>query len=135
MGAMSVVMLTGASGFLGIHILGRLLDEGHRVRALVRTSAKLRENLALLDLDLDDPRIEVVPGDMTDAAAVREAARGCDQRRSPWLCADTGTTFRRVRWRRTIAPPIGWATRYVSEPCSPSSRSWRTRSGKALTRR
>ena len=42
---MSVVMLTGASGFLGIHILGRLLDEGHRVRALVRTSAKLRENL------------------------------------------------------------------------------------------
>ena len=44
-GVMSVVMLTGASGFLGIHILGRLLDEGHRVRALVRTSAKLRENL------------------------------------------------------------------------------------------
>ena len=76
---MSVVMLTGASGFLGIHILGRLLDEGHRVRALVRTPAKLRENLALLDVDPDDPRIEVVPGDMTDAAAVREAARGCDQ--------------------------------------------------------
>ena len=61
-GVMSVVMLTGASGFLGIHILGRLLDEGYRVRALVRTPAKLRENLALLDLDPDDPRIEVCPG-------------------------------------------------------------------------
>lgn len=35
-------MLTGASGFLGIHVLERLLDEGNRVRALVRTPAKLR---------------------------------------------------------------------------------------------
>ena len=52
---MSVVMLTGASGFLGIHILGRLLDEGYRVRALVRTPAKLRENLALLDLGFGRP--------------------------------------------------------------------------------
>ena len=72
-------MLTGASGFLGIHILDRLLDEGHRVRALVRTPAKLRDNLALLDVDPDDPRIEVVPGDMTDAAAATETAGGCDQ--------------------------------------------------------
>ena len=59
---MSVVMLTGASGFLGIRILGRLLDEGHRVRALARTPAKLRENLALLDVDSDDTRIGSCPG-------------------------------------------------------------------------
>ena len=48
-------MLTGASGFIGIHIIDRLLDEGHRVRALVRTPAKLRENLAMLNVDPDDP--------------------------------------------------------------------------------
>ena len=76
---MTVVMLSGASGFLGIHVLDRLLGEGHHVRAFVRTPAKLRENLALLDIDPDDPRIEVVPGDMTDTAAAREAASGCGQ--------------------------------------------------------
>ena len=76
---MSVVLVTGASGFLGIHVVERLLAEGHRVRAFVRTPSKLHENLALLGLDPDDPRIEVASGDMTDAAAVREAARGCDR--------------------------------------------------------
>ena len=76
---MAVVLLTGASGFLGIHILERLLKEGHQVRAFVRSPAKLRENLALLGVDPDDPRIDVVAGDMTDAAAAREASSGCDQ--------------------------------------------------------
>ena len=65
-------MVTGASGFLGIPILQRLLAEGHRVRAFVRTPAKLSENLRLLGVDPEDPRIEVAAGDMTDAAAVRE---------------------------------------------------------------
>ena len=76
---MTVVMLTGASGFVGIHILQRLLDEGHRVRALVRKPEKLRENLAMLGVDADDSRIEVAAGDMTDAEAVRDAISGCDQ--------------------------------------------------------
>lgn len=75
---MSVVLLSGASGFLGLHVLARLLGEGHHVRAFVRTPAKLRENLTLVGVDADDPRIEVVAGDMTDAAAAREAAGGCD---------------------------------------------------------
>lgn len=76
---MSVVMLTGASGFLGLHILQRLLDQGQQVRAFVRTPAKLRQNLAPLGVDPDDPRIQVVRGDMTDAGAVKEAVSGCDQ--------------------------------------------------------
>jgi len=32
---MTVVMLTGASGFLGLHSLQRLLDQGDQVHALV----------------------------------------------------------------------------------------------------
>ena len=88
---MAVVMLTGASGFLGIHVLQRLLDEGNHVRALVRTPAKLRDNLALLGVDADDSRIEVVRGDMTDSASVREAARGCDQ------CVHAAATYSYVR--------------------------------------
>jgi nucleoside-diphosphate-sugar epimerase len=76
---MAAVMLTGASGFLGIHIAKRLLDQGHRVRAFVRTPAKLRENLATLGVEPDEARIEVVAGKMTDPGAAREAVSGCAQ--------------------------------------------------------
>lgn len=76
---MAVVMLTGASGFLGIHLLRRLLAEDHRVRALVRSPERLRENATLLGVDPDDPRIDTVPGDMTDLSAVHAVARGCDR--------------------------------------------------------
>ena len=75
---MNVVMVSGASGFLGVHILKRLLTDGRQVRAFVRTPSKLRDNLALLGVEPDDPSIDVVTGDMTDAAAAREAASGCD---------------------------------------------------------
>jgi dihydroflavonol-4-reductase len=75
---MNVVMVTGASGFLGIHILERLVADGHQVRAFVRRPSKLRDHLALLGVETDDPRVDVVPGDMTDPTAVRETASGCD---------------------------------------------------------
>lgn len=75
---MGAVLLTGASGFLGIHVLQRLVDDGQQVRAFVRTPARLREHLPMLGLDPDHPSIEVVAGDMTDPAAVADAADGCD---------------------------------------------------------
>lgn len=75
---MAVVLLTGASGFLGIHLVRRLLDDEHQVRAFVRTPAKLREHLPMVHVDPKDPRLEVRTGDMTDAAAVRKAAEGAD---------------------------------------------------------
>jgi hypothetical protein len=74
--SMTVVMLTGASEFLGLHILQRLLGEGDQVHALVRRPEKLRENLALLGVDPNDSRIQMVTGDMTDAAAGRGPAGG-----------------------------------------------------------
>lgn len=76
---MNAVMLTGASGFLGVHVLQRLLDEGHRVRALVRAPTKVREHLPLLGVDPDHPSLEIASGDMTDPAAVKEAVAGCDR--------------------------------------------------------
>lgn len=75
---MALVLLTGASGFLGIHLVQRLLDQGHEVRAFVRSPDRLGRHLALLGVDADDPRLQVHSGDMTDAAAARDAVRGCE---------------------------------------------------------
>lgn len=75
---MSVVLLSGASGFLGVHTTTRLLEVGHSVRALVRSPDRLWRNLQPLGIERDDSRVEVAHGDMTDAAAVRDAADGCE---------------------------------------------------------
>ncbi|HEX5968763.1 MAG TPA: SDR family NAD(P)-dependent oxidoreductase [Intrasporangium sp.] len=75
---MALVLLTGASGFLGIHVVQRLLDQGYDVRAFVRSPDRLRRNLAPLGVDVDDSRLQVVTGDMTDASAARDAVRGCE---------------------------------------------------------
>ena len=36
---MSTILVTGASGFVGSHVVPVLVDAGHRVVALVRTDA------------------------------------------------------------------------------------------------
>ncbi|CAL9571843.1 SDR family oxidoreductase [Streptomyces sp. enrichment culture] len=64
-------LVTGASGYIGGRLVPELLDAGYRVRCLARTPGKLR----------DHPwtdRAEIVRGDVTDAASVREAMRGVD---------------------------------------------------------
>jgi dihydroflavonol-4-reductase len=76
---MTTVMVSGASGFLGLHVVRELLAQDRRVRAFVRTPAKLFKHLAPLGVDADHPRLEVASGDMTDPASVREALIGCDQ--------------------------------------------------------
>lgn len=63
---MCKTLVTGASGFVGWHVAQRLLRAGHRLRLLVRDPSKV------FDLEA-----EIVPGDLTAPASVREAARGC----------------------------------------------------------
>ncbi|MGA2738872.1 MAG: hopanoid-associated sugar epimerase [Bryobacteraceae bacterium] len=63
---MKPTLVTGASGFLGWHVARLLVERGHRVRALVRSSSKVRE--------LD---IESVAGDLRDPTSVERAVAGC----------------------------------------------------------
>ncbi|MGH9465136.1 MAG: hopanoid-associated sugar epimerase [Thermoanaerobaculia bacterium] len=63
--------LTGASGFIGGHVLRALEAEGTEVRCLVRAQSS-RRNLA-------GSRAEVIEGDLTDPTVVRQALDGCDQ--------------------------------------------------------
>jgi dihydroflavonol-4-reductase len=63
-------LVTGAAGFIGSHVVRALMGAGHDVRALHLAGENLR-NLRGLD-------VERVPGDVTDAASLRRAMRGCD---------------------------------------------------------
>ncbi len=63
-------LVTGATGFVGSHIVRTLLDDGHSARALHRTSSKLD---ALAGLSY-----ESALGDVTDLDALRAACAGCD---------------------------------------------------------
>lgn len=64
-------MLTGATGFVGRHVLMALERRGYAVRCLVRPRQVPRR--------LASDRAELVEGDLTDREAVRRAVDGCQQ--------------------------------------------------------
>lgn len=61
--------LTGGTGYVGRHVLPRLLMAGHRVRALVRNPDKLTNT---------DARLKPIKGGLFDDAALRELVKGAD---------------------------------------------------------
>lgn len=67
-----MILLTGATGFLGHHLVPHLVNAGYALRAVVRPSSdtqflqKLGVELAYAD-------------DITDVAALTQACAGCDQ--------------------------------------------------------
>ena len=70
------VLVTGATGYIGSLVTKRLLADGHDVRLLVRTPAKVAP---LMDkLAVDASVLDVVKGDITDAASVNAAVEGCE---------------------------------------------------------
>ena len=70
------VLVTGAAGFIGSHLVERLVREGHEVRAFVRYNGRDdRGHLDRLDRDVVGA-FEVVRGDLKDPEAVRRAVRG-----------------------------------------------------------
>ena len=64
------LVLTGATGFVGSHLLKRLLADGHAVRALVRSLQKASLS--------PDPNLELVQGDVVEGSGLDEAMRGCE---------------------------------------------------------
>jgi dTDP-glucose 4,6-dehydratase len=72
------VLVTGAAGFIGSHLVERLLADGVLVRAFVRyTSSGDIGLLRWIPADIRG-RVEIVYGDLRDAQAVSEAATGVD---------------------------------------------------------
>tara|TARA_A100000171_G_scaffold43991_1_gene46420 strand:+ start:2681 stop:3664 length:984 start_codon:yes stop_codon:yes gene_type:complete len=69
------IAVTGGTGFVGRHIIARLLGEGYRVKALSRSEEKAR---TVLDASaIDDGRIEICDGTLDDPDALRHLVSGC----------------------------------------------------------
>jgi dihydroflavonol-4-reductase len=66
-----VILVTGASGFIGGHIARLLVERGCAVRVLVRPTSNLS--------GIADLPVERLEGDLRDVGSVRRAMRGCGQ--------------------------------------------------------
>lgn len=72
----NTVLVTGAGGFIGSHLVEALVARGHTVRAFVRYNGRGDAGL-LRDLPAETlASVEVILGDLRDGHAVSEAARG-----------------------------------------------------------
>jgi dihydroflavonol-4-reductase len=97
------VLVTGATGFIGSHVVRALLARGDDVRVTVRASSPLDA--------LEGLEIERVTADITDRAAMRRAARGVE--RAFHVAGTTNLRMDAARLLRANAE----GTRIVLEAC------------------
>ena len=72
------VLVTGAAGFIGSHLVEELVKLGANVRAFVMyTSTGILENLELIPEEVL-AKIEIVRGDLRSAEGVRKAVKDCE---------------------------------------------------------
>ncbi|MDD4979710.1 MAG: SDR family NAD(P)-dependent oxidoreductase [Candidatus Omnitrophica bacterium] len=84
----SKILVTGGTGFLGSHIVQRCLEEDARV--IVFSTGKALRNVEHLQAN---PRLDLIAGDMTDAASLKKAAKGADLVMHFASFTKTGETF------------------------------------------
>lgn len=65
------VLITGATGFIGRHLLKRLIDEGHHCRCLVR-------NMSNVDELFKHPKVELFQGDVTKPKTLKAIGKNID---------------------------------------------------------
>jgi len=74
---MRKVLVTGAGGFIGSHLVEELVKQGEEVRAFVRYNSRDERGL-LEDLPGEiQNQIEIIPGDLKDPDGVKKAVKGC----------------------------------------------------------
>ena len=74
---MTTVLVTGGAGFIGAHLAGRLLEEGHTVRLLDSLIPQVHGDTDRPAYLPDDA--ELIVGDVRDPEAVRKALDGVDR--------------------------------------------------------
>ena len=69
-------LVTGGAGFIGSHLVDRLLDQGRSVRVLDSFVVGRRENLKQHD---GNPRLQILELDVADKAGVMAASEGAER--------------------------------------------------------
>ena len=69
-------LVTGGAGFIGSHLVDRLINDGRRVRVLDNFIVGRRANLAQHE---GDPRLEIVEGDVADFKIALRATEGVER--------------------------------------------------------
>jgi UDP-glucose 4-epimerase len=90
-----LALVTGGAGFIGSHLVERLLTEGYRVRVFDNFSSGRRANL---DFAKGNRRLDIRRGDLTSLAAVTRAMKGVE------------VVFHQAAMRsvpRSVADPLG----------------------------
>lgn len=73
-----MILITGATGIVGSHILVELLKRGEKLRALVRKDSDFEAIQQLLDqAKLKDDNVEYIEGDVSDPLSLARAMSGC----------------------------------------------------------
>ncbi|MGF6313223.1 dihydroflavonol-4-reductase [Bradyrhizobium sp. i1.8.4] len=77
---MRTVLVTGGSGFIGVHTILQLLADGHTVRTTLRNPDRSKDVIAMLrEGGADTPdQVGFVTADLLRDDGWREAAAGCD---------------------------------------------------------
>ncbi len=70
------VLITGAGGFIGSHLVEHLLAEGATVRAFVHYNSRGDAGLLRLVSSQELSQVEIIAGDLQDELAVRKAVDG-----------------------------------------------------------
>ena len=73
---MKKVLVAGASGYLGRYVVREFTERGYSVRALVRSPEKLAKEGPNLEPPVADVVDEVVTGDATDKASLKDVCKG-----------------------------------------------------------
>ncbi|MFD5794441.1 NAD-dependent epimerase/dehydratase family protein [Streptomyces diastatochromogenes] len=111
-GDATTVVVTGGSGFVGSHLVRRLLERGYRVRSTVRSTANAVKVRPLWEMQEAFPgRLTLFEADLLTEGSFDEAFRGCPvvfHVASPFLVPE------RIRdGRRDVVDPALLGTRNV----------------------
>jgi dihydroflavonol-4-reductase len=75
---MDKVLVTGGTGFIGLHCVQQLLDSGYEVRTTIRTESRKEEVMEAMRKHSSHPeRLEIVIADLLKDDGWDEAVKGC----------------------------------------------------------
>lgn len=72
------VLVTGAGGFIGSHLVENLLAQGARVRAFVRYNSRGDAGLLRLIPPGSLSQVEIAAGNLCDSSAIHKVVEGCE---------------------------------------------------------